>query len=84
MSADLVDLRAKITVETHCALAAEARALDVDRAEVVRAVLHEWAMKRIHGASVLNACLRAKGLGGALQGTSAQPGETLTFEDDAP
>lgn len=90
MSAELYDLRAKITVEAHCALAAYARAHDIEKPEVVRDVLHKWAMRQIHGANILGACLRAKGLpgagegvAGAVQGIVGQPGESLTWDDAA-
>jgi hypothetical protein len=68
MATELFDLRAKITPEAHCALAAFARAHDIDKAEVVRDVLHAWAMKQIHGASMLGSYLRAQGLTGAADG----------------
>lgn len=77
MSADLIDLRTKITVEAHCAVSAEARMQGVDRAEIVRDVLHNWALKRIHGASLLSSCLRAKGIE---QVTSGQGGESLEWD----
>lgn len=81
MSNDLQDLRAKITLEAHCALAAYARAHDVDKAEIVREVLHKWAINQIRGASMLNSCLRAKGLTGAAEGIAAQPGESLKWDE---
>jgi hypothetical protein len=90
MSADLFDLRAKVTGEAHCALAAFARAHDIDKSEVVRDVLHAWAVRQIHGASMLGACLRAQGLTGAADGISgaargivAQSGESLRWDEAA-
>jgi hypothetical protein len=82
MSADLTDLRAKITVEAHCALAAYARAHEIDRSELVREILHKWAMKQIHGASLLANCLRAKGVTGADEGTSGKAGDSLDWADE--
>lgn len=70
MAAELVDLRAKITMETHCALAAYARAHEIDKSEVVRDILDRWAGRQIHGASMLASCLRAKGLTAAAEGIS--------------
>jgi hypothetical protein len=81
MSAELFDLRAKITVETQCALAAYARAHDMDKAEVVRDVLHDWAVEQIHGATLLASCLRAKGLAGAAEGIAAQSGDSLKWDE---
>lgn len=45
MAAELIDLRAKITERSHQVLEAHARAHNCDKAEVVRAVLDEWAEK---------------------------------------
>ena len=82
MSADLEDLRAKITTRPHCALAAHARAHGIDKSEVVGHVIDEWAVKQMHGASMLVRCLRAKGetaaaegITAAAQGTSGSAGE---------
>jgi hypothetical protein len=89
MAAELLDLRAKITPEAHCALAAYARAHDIDKSEVVRDILDKWAGKQIHAASMLANCLRAKGLtaaaegiAGAAQGTSGNRGESLWNDDE--
>jgi hypothetical protein len=45
-----------------------------------------WAVKQIHGASMLGACLRAQGLAGAAegiagaaQGIPARPGDSLDW-----
>lgn len=81
MGHELFDLRAKITVEAQCALAAYARAHEVDKAEVVRDVLHRWAVAQIHGASLLASCMRAKGLPGAAAGIVAQAGDPLEWEE---
>lgn len=88
MAADLIDFRLKITAEAACALAAFARANDIDKAEVGRDVIDAWARKQIHGARLLESCLRAKGLTGATEGavgadgrSSAHPGDSLSWED---
>jgi hypothetical protein len=79
VSVELSDLRAKITVEAHCALAAYARAHEIDKSELVRDILHKWAMKQIHGASLLANCLKAKGVASADEGTS---GNALDWPDE--
>lgn len=68
MASDLHDLRAKVTVQTHCALTAYSRAHGVDVSELVRDILDKWAVRQIHGASVLVRCLKAKGETAAAQG----------------
>lgn len=69
MSAELKDYRGRITAEADCVLEAEAQSTGRDRQEIVREILHEWALKRIHGASVLERLLRREGLGGIGGGT---------------
>lgn len=71
MSLDLIDVRAKVTPEAFCAIAAYARAHDVEKSEVVRDVMHAWAVKQIHSASMLASCLRAKGMTAAAEGIGA-------------
>lgn len=86
MSLELTDFRLKITPETVCVLAAQARANDIEKPELARDVLHEWALRHIEGATLLVSCLRAKGLQGAAEGitsadrrTSAQSGASLEW-----
>lgn len=80
MSLELKDFRGKLTVEAYCAIAAHARAHDIDKSEVVRDVMHKWALAQIHSATMLASCLRAKGMaeasegiGRAASGKSAEP-----------
>jgi predicted DNA-binding protein len=64
MSLDLHDYRGRITPEAHCALEAVARRTGRDRQEIVREILHGWAMDHIQDATLLDQLLRAEGLGG--------------------
>lgn len=87
VSAPLEDLRAKITTRAHCALAAHARAHGLDKSELVRDILDEWAAKQVHGAMMLARCLRSKGeaaaaegIAAAAQGTSGNAGDSLEWE----
>jgi hypothetical protein len=89
MALELVDLRAKITQETHCALVAHSRAHKIEKPDLVREILKDWAERQIHGARMLRACLHAKGLAGAVegnagadQGSSGQPGAALDFDEE--
>ena len=89
MAADLEDLRAKVTTEAHCALAAYSRAHGIDKSEVGRDILHKWALAQIHGATLLANCLRAKGataaaegIAGASRGTAGKSGESLWSDDE--
>lgn len=68
MSAELRDLRAKVTVEADCALSAVSQASGKDKAEIVRDVLHAWALQQIDGAMVLQRLLHREGLAREVQG----------------
>lgn len=76
MAADLIDFRLKITAETACVLAAQARAQGVEKPELGRDVLHEWALRHIESASLLVNCLRAKGLSSAAEGIARADGRS--------
>ena len=68
MSIPLIDLRAKVTAEADAVLEAVHRSIGKDKSEVVRDVLHRWALQEIHAASVLQSILQREGLGGASEG----------------
>jgi hypothetical protein len=76
MSVELKDYRGRITAETDCALEALSRATGQDRQEIVRGILHEWAAKQIHAASVMHRLLQAEGLGGIDGGIAGNAGES--------
>lgn len=72
MSIPLIDLRAKITIETDAVLEAVHRSTGKDKSEVVRDVLNRWAMSEIHASIVLNSILKREGITGADQGIGGQ------------
>lgn len=53
MSAELKDFRGKITPETDAVLEAINRVEGRDKSEIAREVLHEWATRQIHVASLV-------------------------------
>lgn len=59
---DLRDLRVKVTPESDCAIRAHSRVTGKDVSEVVRDVVHEWAVLRIRENQVLTELLKAEGL----------------------
>ncbi len=61
MAAELKDFRGKITVEAHCVLEAENRVTGQDKSEIVRAILHDWAIQKLHVARLTDALLRSEG-----------------------
>lgn len=70
MCAELKDFRGKITIEADCVLEAESRVTGKERQEIVREILHEWAIQRIQGATVLHRLLHAEGLVGIGEGVA--------------
>jgi len=70
MSIPLIDLTAKITIETDAVLEAAQRATGRDKSEVVRDVLHKWAVTGIHASNVLHAILQREGINSAHAGTT--------------
>ncbi len=75
MGIELKDFRGRITPETWCALEAEARATSSDQQQLVRDILHAWALERIHAASVLPRLLRAEGVVGEDAGSAGNARE---------
>ena len=59
--ADLVDVRCKLTEDTNQVLEALARARNLDKSELIRLVLHEWAEKQIHESTLIMRLTRREG-----------------------
>lgn len=70
MAIELKDLRAKITPEADAVLEAFNRVDGKDKSEIVRDVLHSWALEHIRRASLMDSMLRVEGLPGIVGGTS--------------
>lgn len=68
MSLPLRDLRAKVTVESDVALEAVSRVTGKDKSEIVRGVLHEWALQQMDAATVLGRLMVAEGISREKQG----------------
>lgn len=68
MADELRDLRAKITIQADAVLDAISRVRGVDRTEIVREVLHKWALEQVAISTLIDARLRAEGMGAADQG----------------
>lgn len=64
MSLELVDARIKISQETDAVVEAIHRATGKERSEVMRDVLHEWALNHIEECNLVASALRARGLAG--------------------
>ena len=70
MAEELRDLRAKISVQTDAVLDAISRVRGIDRSEIVREVLHRFALETIAIGTLTDARLRAEGLIEASEGAS--------------
>lgn len=71
---ELRDLRAKITVETDATLDTISRVSGKDWSEIVREVLHRWALEQVTISTLLQARLKAEGLTEASEGGSGNRG----------
>jgi len=65
MSLELKDFRGKLTVETDAVLDAEARVHGQDKSEIVREIMHAWALRKINAATVLHRIMKSEGLAAA-------------------
>lgn len=72
MSIPLIDLRAKVTPEADAVLEAVSRATGKDKSEIVRDVLHKWAMAEIHASNVLQKILLREGIRGEEEGVNGK------------
>lgn len=61
MSEELVDVRSKISRRADLLLQAAALARDIDRAEIVREILHSWALCEERRAMFAERLLRSEG-----------------------
>lgn len=66
MSIPLVDFRGKVTAETHAVLDAESRHSGRDMSEIVREILHTWAVENINKARLLERSLTVAGFEGII------------------
>ncbi len=79
MAAELKDFRGKITVEAHCVLEAENRVTGQDKSEIVRAILHDWAIQKLQVAKLTDSLLRSEGEPGIVredEGVAGNRGES--------
>jgi len=74
MTLPLIDLRAKISVEADAVLEAVQRSTGKDKSEIVRDVLHKWAVAEIHASTVLVQILKREGIGEPSQGSLGNAG----------
>lgn len=64
MSAPLKDFRGKITPETWVVLEAMQRTDGRDHSEIVRDVLHKWALQQLSAATVMTKLAAVEGIEG--------------------
>jgi len=67
MSADLKDFRGKITALAWCYLEADHRATGEDQSEIVRGILHAWAVRKHRAAIEAQKLLEAEGMSGNMR-----------------
>lgn len=72
MADELRDLRAKVSVETDAVLDSTSRVTGRDRSEIVRDVLHKWAIEQIELSTVIQARLKAEGITAASEGATGR------------
>lgn len=75
---ELKDFRGKITAETDATLEALNRVTGRDKSEIVREILHKWALEQIDVASVLRERLSAEGLHAADEGVKGSARQVRT------
>lgn len=64
VAAELIDLRAKITERANQVLEAHAIAFGMEKSEVVRKALDEWAERQIHISNVICRLTKSEGVKG--------------------
>ena len=75
VSADLKDFRGKLTPLAWCWLEAEHRISGKDQSEIVRDLVHEWALERANASIEAHRLMEAEGITGNVrerQGTSGK------------
>lgn len=72
MTVELRDLRAKITVESDAVLDAVSRVTGKDRSELVRDIVHRWALDQVSISTLLLDRLHAEGIPAAGEGASGR------------
>lgn len=66
MTMPLVDYRGKITAEAHAVLEGKSRHEGRDMAEIVREILHAWALNKVAEHKVIGKSLSVAGFEGML------------------
>lgn len=65
----LIDVRAKITPLAHAVIEAHHRADGRDHSEIIREILHDWALREAGKASLVAELAAREGFRGEAQGT---------------
>ena len=73
MSAELIDVRCKLTPEADLALESICRAFNRDKSDVIREILHGWALRKLKEHRELQKLLKSEGVGTEGRGISAAP-----------